>query len=120
MPTTAPAIATEGIIPQLDLKRRLKLAREEGGFEQIELANLLGIAPRSVVNYEKGYTTPKRPIVYLWSRLTGVNFDWLYGTEDDHAHCPNCGSPIEPDISVRNRCCELIPQVIAPVIPIRP
>lgn len=115
-------ITAGGHIPVLDMKRRLRLAREDAGLEQTELANLLGISPRSIHNYEKGYTVPKKPVLLHWAISTGVPLAWLaegIDTEVTPTPCPSCGLPAGQDHqgpegpqTAQNRCVSLNAEVI--------
>lgn len=69
-----------GRVPEWTLADRLRKARELAGLKQAELAEETGIARSSIVNYESGKSTPRRPALASWSFACGVDFDWLaYG-----------------------------------------
>lgn len=108
-------ISIRGRIPQLDLKRRLRLAREEAGLEQIELAHKIGIAVRSVINYEKGYTQPKKPVLMTWAIETDVPLAWLADGINTEADDPGCSCQVHAgpnqESLLRNRCCQETPSV---------
>jgi transcriptional regulator with XRE-family HTH domain len=70
-------VVVEGQAPAWTLTDRLRKAREYRGLEQTELADLMGVSRRTVVNYEAGRTTPRRPQLIAWAFATGVSFQWL-------------------------------------------
>lgn len=66
--------------PEFGLGDRLRKAREHAGFkEQRPFAAVLGISQKSVSNYEAGRTTPNRPVLREWARITRVRLEWLLG-----------------------------------------
>jgi transcriptional regulator with XRE-family HTH domain len=69
----------EGVTPEWTLTDRLRKAREHRGLDQAQLAELIGVHRRSVVNYELGRTQPRRPQLIAWALATGVALDWLEG-----------------------------------------
>lgn len=69
-----------GVDPEFTLSDRLRKAREFAGFkEQRTFAATLGIAQKSVSNYESGKTTPNKLVLREWARITGVRLGWLLG-----------------------------------------
>lgn len=47
---------------------------------QAELADAIGISPRTLGKYEADKVEPKRPVVLSWALATGVPVEWLlYG-----------------------------------------
>lgn len=87
-------------VPQVSLRWRLRIAREEAGLEQPALAALAGISTRSIVNYERGYTVPRPPVLLAWAVATGVSLAWLReGTEPNPE--PEDGEAVE---NMRRTC----------------
>jgi transcriptional regulator with XRE-family HTH domain len=110
----------EGVTPEWTLTDRLRKAREHRGLDQAQLAELIGVHRRSVVNYELGRTQPRRPQLIAWALATGVALDWLEGDvrpkgfepltfwsvvwaylvrlvqDDDELRCTLCGHFISP------------------------
>ena len=60
---------------EFGLKDRLRAAREQAGFGQREFAVATGIGRNSIVNYEGGTTTPKRPQLVAWAMATGFSLE---------------------------------------------
>jgi transcriptional regulator with XRE-family HTH domain len=56
---------------------RCRKARETAGYEQGELARLMGVSRETVSNYERGRTKPQMIILNAWSLATGVSRQWL-------------------------------------------
>jgi HTH-type transcriptional regulator, cell division transcriptional repressor len=73
----------ENETPQLDASavgRRLALARQTAGMTQVELAQRIGVIPRSIQNYEAG-RIPWRLLSKLVTTLE-VSKEWLlYGND---------------------------------------
>lgn len=91
------AITRTGAIPTWTLPDRLAKARNHAGIEQEELAQAMGVSRQSISNWERGYAKPKRPYVWAWADVTGVDRHWLlWGEEppDDDGGAPPAG--LEP------------------------
>jgi transcriptional regulator with XRE-family HTH domain len=68
-----------GVVPDWPLTDRLRRAREFAGLDQTTLAGELGLSTNTISNYERGFTTPKRPQLIAWAMATGVSLEWLEG-----------------------------------------
>jgi transcriptional regulator with XRE-family HTH domain len=66
-----------GTIPTFTLADRLKKAREVTGLEQGEFAERAGMARTTVLNYERGHTTPRAIYLRAWAEVSGVDLHWL-------------------------------------------
>jgi transcriptional regulator with XRE-family HTH domain len=66
-----------GTIPQWTLSDRLAKARDHARIDQDDLAREMGVSRQSISNWERGYAKPKRPYVWAWADVTGVDRDWL-------------------------------------------
>lgn len=81
-----------GRVPEIEVKHRLRIAREFAELEQDELASLIGVARNTVINAEKGHTTPRKIVINAWALACGVPASWIktgvYEISDD----PNGGS----------------------------
>ncbi len=65
------------------LRHRLRIAREEAGFEQQQLATEIGVARNTIVNAETGKVQPRRVVVKAWALACGVRLSWLIGEDSN-------------------------------------
>lgn len=72
--TTANA---HGNIPEIVLRHRLRIAREEAGLSVQGLAERMGVARNTVGNAEAGKGTPRKVVLNAWALATGVDITWL-------------------------------------------
>ena len=98
--TTANA---HGSIPEIVLRHRLRIAREEAGLSVQGLAERMGVARNTVGNAEAGKGTPRKVVLNAWALATGVDIDWLKTGERPHQDgpgggetCPQSGSNRRP------------------------
>ncbi|WP_010542570.1 helix-turn-helix transcriptional regulator [Dietzia alimentaria] len=98
--TTANA---HGHIPQIVLRHRLRIAREEAGLGVSELAERMGVARNTVGNAEAGKGVPRKVVLNAWALATGVDIEWLVTGESPHQgdpdggdECPQPGSNRRP------------------------
>ena len=69
---------------------KIRLYRENCGLTQVQLAKKVGVARRTIINYENGVTFPKeKRVITALSHILGVSFDELIGetepqSEADH------------------------------------
>ncbi|MFB9775394.1 helix-turn-helix domain-containing protein [Brevibacterium otitidis] len=66
-----------GIVPELTIGQRLRVARELTGLEQREFASEIGISRTSVSALEGGRSKPRQLTLRAWSSRTGVSLHWL-------------------------------------------
>ncbi len=79
-----------GVVPEVTLAHRLRIAREYAHLEQGELAQRADMSRTSVVNYELGYRTPRRLFLRAIADATGVDLHWLEtGEAPDNAGAPD-------------------------------
>lgn len=71
----------QGVIPSINLGKRLEIAREHRGMTQADLGDVLGIGRTAVGKCEQGRRRPSRAEVIAWALATGVRFDWLAGDD---------------------------------------
>lgn len=62
-----------------DFQSRLKLAFENKGISQAELARRSGLSRASVTDYLKGKYKPKADATYALAKALGVDVSWLLG-----------------------------------------
>ena len=68
-----------GAQPPIELRHRLRIAREYAGLEQEQLADVMEVGRSTVSNAELGKVEPRRMTVNAWALATGVSVDWLRG-----------------------------------------
>lgn len=90
------ALVLPGFIPQWTLADRLRKAREAIGLSQAQLAEEVGVARRSVVNYEAGTTSPNRPIVLAWALACAVDSRWILTGEVAEGYVPGDNTSLPP------------------------
>lgn len=56
---------------------RLRVAREQAGYDQREFANITGISRATIVNYEHGTSKPRPPMLAAWCLATGFDKEWI-------------------------------------------
>lgn len=74
-------LPARGAIPSIELRHRLRLAREYAGLEQIQLHQRTGISRATISGAERGRTRPHPSTIMAWAGATGVDYEWLtHGT----------------------------------------
>jgi DNA-binding XRE family transcriptional regulator len=71
------------VIP-IELRHRLRIAREEAGFSQDDLAAEIGVARNTIVNAELAKVSPRRIVLRAWALACGVRLSWLLTGEDSN------------------------------------
>lgn len=71
--TTQPS----GLVPEFSQADRFRKAREVAGYEQAELADVIGVSRGTVSNVERGTVGVRRITVNAWALATGVDRAWL-------------------------------------------
>lgn len=66
-----------GSVPPIEVKHRLRIAREYAELEQIELADLIGVSRNTVGNAEKGRGDTRRIVINAWALACGVPVSWI-------------------------------------------
>ena len=70
--------AAFGVVPEVTLGWRMKIARDLAGMDQEALAKATGIARNTISNYELGLTArPKRLYIRAMAQAMGVSESWL-------------------------------------------
>jgi len=67
----------QGQVPPIEVHHRLRIAREYAGYDQEQLAKIIGIARNTVGNAEKAKVTPRTIVVNAWAMACGVPRDWI-------------------------------------------
>lgn len=65
------------------LGKQIKGVREQRGFKQYQLADLVGIPHQSLSRYELGRISPNAQILRRLARALSVSVDVLVGTWDE-------------------------------------
>lgn len=78
-------------IPQWTLADRCRKAREHAGMDQRQLADAIGVARNTVVNYEHGHRQPREIVLRAWAMATGVPLEWLKSGTVDTRQYPHSG-----------------------------
>lgn len=63
--------------PQFTAAHRLALAREVAKVTRKEMADILGVTPQSISNYENGKSAPSKLQINAWAVACGVDVEWL-------------------------------------------
>lgn len=65
---------------------RMTRARLFAGYEQAEMAELLGRSRNTISAWERGVNEPPFSVVARWAQITGQSLDWIaFGTEKESA-----------------------------------
>jgi transcriptional regulator with XRE-family HTH domain len=67
----------QGSVPPIEVKHRLRIAREFAGLDQEQLAARSGISRAAISNAETGHGTPRRTTLNAWALATGVPVSWI-------------------------------------------
>lgn len=88
----------QGAIPPIEVRHRLRIAREYAGLEQAELALTMGVTRSTVSNAENGRGRPLRSTINLWAMACGVPREWIMtGRPPAGGDDPNSGLRIISD-----------------------
>ena len=76
----------------MSIASRIQQAREAKGMKQVDLANMVGVQPGAIWNYENGKSSPKEPVVFRLMSALGVDANYLYQDEmrEACAKIPSC------------------------------
>lgn len=85
-----------GVVPEIGIRHRIRIAREYADLEQAELAAATGIARSTISNLEKGSTSRIKPLyVSLIAAACGVDAGWL-ATGEAGSNVPGPGLRLLP------------------------
>lgn len=68
---------SKGSVPHLSLRQRIRIARENSGLKQAEMAAKIGIGRATYAKTEQGLRDPRRGELLAIATLTGTDFAWL-------------------------------------------
>lgn len=71
----------QGLVPQIEVRHRLRIAREFVGLDQEQLADRMEVSRSTVSNAENGIGTPRRSTVNAWALACGVPASWIWTGE---------------------------------------
>ena len=63
--------------PTIEVRHRLRIAREWAGLEQEQLAERMEVARATISNAETGKSNPSRKTIRDWALACGVPREWL-------------------------------------------
>lgn len=63
--------------------KRVAYIREREGLRQKELANMLGITPRKLSDYERDQCAPKDDLKIMIAKVLDISMDYLMGLNED-------------------------------------
>ena len=66
-----------GSVPQIQVRHRLRIAREYAGLEQEQLAEIIGVSRTTISNAENGRGTPRKITLNAWALACCVPVSWL-------------------------------------------
>lgn len=84
-------LQTTGTVPEWTRGDRLRKAREVAGYNQTELAQIIGVARTTVAGAEQHTREPRRPVLVAWSLACGVPLQWV---ETGETPPPNDGGGV--------------------------
>lgn len=75
------ANAPQGVVPSINLPKRLEIAREHAQLTQADLGDMIGMDRTAIGKCEQGRRRVSKADVIAWALATGVRFDWLAGDD---------------------------------------
>jgi len=78
-----------GIVPVIEIRHRIAIARDVAGLKQSDLAREIGMSRSTIASIEQGVREPRRGETIAIAFATGVDLNWLAhgktpaGTNDD-------------------------------------
>lgn len=82
-----------GAVPKIEVRHRLRIAREFADLDQEALAARSGIARATISNAENGQGSPRRTTVNAWALACGVPVSWILGDEAPMSRPPDPHGP---------------------------
>lgn len=67
-------------MPEIEVRHRLRIAREHAHYEQSELAEAIGVSRNTISNIEKGKTGKagiRKIVINAWAMACGVPVSWI-------------------------------------------
>jgi transcriptional regulator with XRE-family HTH domain len=66
-----------GNVPEIQVKHRLRIAREFAELEQDQLAERIGVSRSTIGNAERGIVKPRKITINAWALACGVPASWI-------------------------------------------
>lgn len=67
----------QGFCPPIEVRHRLRIAREYAGYDQDQLAETIGVSRNTVGNAEKGRVAARKIVINAWAMACGVPVSWI-------------------------------------------
>ena len=67
----------QGNCPPIELRHRLRIAREYAGYDQDGLADAIGVSRNTIGDAEKGHNAVRKIVLNSWAMACGVPVTWL-------------------------------------------
>lgn len=78
------------------LGTRLRTARQQRGWSQVELAKLLNIYQQKYQKYEAGLVEPGIELIEKMAQVLDVDIDWLFGADSYDGQTAIIATPVVP------------------------
>jgi len=85
-----------GAVPQIEVRHRLRIAREFADLEQEELAARMSVGRSTISNAENGKGEPRRTTIRAWALACGVPVQWIMTGENPPGPTGGAGAPATP------------------------
>ena len=95
----------QGVVPKIEIRHRLRIAREFAGYEREELADKIEVSRNTIGNAESGRTAPRKIMINAWALACAVPVSWILTGKHPTDH-PDGGSGlgiIRPELHVPTR-----------------
>jgi transcriptional regulator with XRE-family HTH domain len=67
----------QGQVPPIELRHRLRIAREYAGYDQGQLADAIGVSRNTIGNAETGRVAIRKVVLNAWALACGVPATWI-------------------------------------------
>ena len=71
----------QGQIPPIEMRHRLRIAREYAGYSQAELGKIIGVSTNTIGNAETARNGVRKIVLNAWAMACGVPVDWIKSGE---------------------------------------
>ena len=76
----------QGIVPTIEIRHRLRIAREFAGYERDQLADAIEVSRNTIGNAESGRARPRKIMINAWALACGVPVSWIMTGEPSSDH----------------------------------